>query len=152
MKRLLMSCMALTILFSACSKDEDNVTPTEQTYVRPFSVSSLESDYTGRVTSYELESKVTFTNLTNKSMDIVWERYSEDFPEGWETAVCDNEACHVPTVTTRTMTVAANEVFEMKSVIRPNEIAGTGSCKIRLYDATNREASEQVITYITTAQ
>lgn len=152
MKCLLMSCLAITMLLSACSKEEDEVTPTEQTYQRPFSINSLESIATGRTAAIEIESKVTFTNLTNKTMDIVWERYAEDFPEAWETAVCDNEACHIPSVTTRTMIVAANESFDFKSVIRPNNTAGTGTCKIRLYDPSNRAQSEQVVLYTVTAQ
>ena len=144
MKNLCLSALAATILFSACSKDKTTESPA---YSVPFSISENTAEYSARAIEFEIEAKVGFKNLTEKTIEVVWERFDVVMPEGWESAVCDNELCHIPTVSTKVMQVSPLEEFDFKSVMRPAGIAGTGNCKIRLYDKADSARSVQVIDY-----
>ena len=144
MKNLCLTALAATILFSACKKDETTESPV---YKVPFSISDNTSSSSARAVEFEIEAKVGFKNLTENTIQVVWERFDVVMPEGWESAVCDNELCHVPTVSTKIMQVSPFEEFDFKSVMRPGGVTGTGSCKIRLYDKADSARSVQVIDY-----
>ena len=142
MKKVLFAAACLSIFSTACEPDD----PVLPDAVR-FSLAATAVSNTGRASGTEVDAKVKFYNLESKTISIKWQRYDVMVPTDWQVATCDNEQCRVPAVTEFTMTIPANDSFDMKLVVYPNGVVGTGTAKIRLYDPTDSARTVQSILY-----
>lgn len=129
MKKLLLASACIAALASSC-KEDDPITPDPI----QFSLASTTVSNTGRASSVEIDAKIKFKNLENSAVTVRWERYDVNIPATWQVSVCDNEQCRVPSIDAYTMTIPANDSFDMKAVFYPNNEMGTGSIYIRMYD------------------
>ncbi len=128
MKKLLFALLAGSFVFASCERD-----PIEEPAIE-FSLASTAVSNSARAISAEIDAKVKFKNLESTPITVKWQRYDVNIPTDWQVAVCDNEQCRVPAVTEYTMTIPANDSFELKLVAYPNGVIGTGTARIRLYD------------------
>lgn len=142
MKKVLFAAACLSIFSTACEPDE----PVLPDAVR-FSLAATSAGNTGRASSAELDAKVKFYNLENKTISIRWQRYDVMLPTDWQVATCDNSQCWVPQVTEQTMSIPANDSFDMKLVVYPNGAVGVGTAKIRFYDPTDSTRTVQSVLY-----
>jgi hypothetical protein len=142
MKKLFFAAAAaMAILFTSCKED-----PIEEPAVQ-FSLEATSAMNSGRASSVEIDAKVKFRNLENKVIIIKWQRYDVNVPSTWQVATCDNEQCRVPAVTEYTMTIPANDSFDMKAVFYPNAEVGTGTARIRVFDPADSARTVQSILY-----
>lgn len=142
MKKLLFALLATSFAFTACEKDPD-----EEPAAIQFSLDATTASNSARASSAEIDAKVKFRNLENKTISVKWQRYDVNVPASWQVATCDNEQCRVPAVTEYTMTIPANDSFDLKLVVYPNGEIGTGTARIRVYDPTDSARTVQSIYY-----
>lgn len=142
MKKLFFAATAaMAILFTSCEKD-----PVEEPAVQ-FSLAATSAMGSGRASSVEIDAKVKFKNLESTAITIKWQRYDVVVPTNWQVSTCDNEQCRVPAVTEYTMTIPANDSFDMKAVFYPNNEVGTGTARIRVFDPADSARTVQSILY-----
>lgn len=70
----------------------------------------------------DLSVEVAVTNMTDEEIEIKWTRnVPEDCNDAWETAICDNNTCYLPTVDTNIGPNANGSVVDVAFVLGPNE-------------------------------
>jgi hypothetical protein len=142
MKKVLFAAACLSIFSTACEPDDPILPDAVRFSLAATSVSNL-----GRASSPEVDAKIKFYNLENKVINIKWQRYDVVVPADWQVATCDNNQCWVPAIAEQLMTIPANDSFDMKLVVYPNGVVGTGTAKFRMYDPTDSARTVQSVLY-----
>lgn len=106
----------------------------------------------------QLQQYAKVTNLTNQEIRLKWTRVILDQPIAWDTQVCDNNACYIPSVSTNVdaaiglnqpVVLAAGASFEMGLYVVPNNTSGKGSFQLIFALASNPGTPLDTITYNT---
>lgn len=106
----------------------------------------------------QLEQYAKVTNLTNQEIRLKWTRVIIDQPIDWDTQVCDNNACYIPSVSTNVdaavglnqpMVLAAGASFEIGLYVVPNGTSGRGSFQLIFAQASSPNTPLDTITFNT---
>ena len=144
MRYTLVALLGSMLAISACTKEPVEPEPDPIS----FTLSTLSASETGNgKTADEINPKSVLTNTSGRAIQLKWVRYDVNVPEEWEVAVCDDEACHIPTVGSRVMDLSDGEVVEMKITFRPNGMEGTGTAKLVMFDPADSAATAQVVNF-----
>jgi len=92
------------------------------------------------------------TNTTNNTLNVRWERYNVQLPGGWDNAVCDKNGCYSPVVDTETFMIAPGAMEVMSIWFVPQNVSGTGSVELRIYDVADSTGTVVTNTYSAMAQ
>lgn len=70
---------------------------------------------------------------------VKWIRYTDVEPAGWYTLVCDDITCYTQTVSVapNAVLIQAGETGLLKLNVYPNDIPGTGSYRLLVYDVND---------------
>ncbi len=79
-----------------------------------------------------------------------WERNIIQITEGWETAVCDKNACYTPGVGTRQFEMAAQEEGTMDIHVYPNGVEGQAIIEITVTDTEDANSQAVGLYYFNT--
>lgn len=94
-------------------------------------------DFTGDFLDLELHT--TIKNTTNQKVSLKWTRVVKNSPVEWETAVCDNNVCYTPGISSNVdasiplnmpFELEAGESFDLIFHVYPYTTAGTGSFEL----------------------
>ena len=93
MKKNLLICLLFFTCFAVKAQDIISLSATE-----------VEANFQGQDMTnnwLDLSAEVAVTNMTDETIQIKWTRVVPgDCNESWETAICDNNTCYLPTVDT----------------------------------------------------
>ena len=135
---------------TACDKTEDDG-PT--VILAEFSLSQMAPSLTQRrIADPEISPISVLRNTSNREVKLVWRRISGDLPSGWELAVCDDVACHAPSVARREMTLPPDAVVDMKITFRHNEVEGRGEASLLIFDPQDSAATVRTVTFTAVAE
>ena len=90
------------------------------------------------------------SNNGTMAYTIKWSK-TEFLPTGWEASFCDKVNCWIPSVTTKTFSLNANEESIMKVLARTNNNPGIGTVRINV-TSTDDENINLNVYYVVTAQ
>ncbi len=80
-----------------------------------------------------------------------WERNIIQLTEGWETAVCDKNACYTPGIGARQFEMAAAEEGTMDVHVYPNGVEGQAIVEITVTDTEDANSSAVGLYYFNTS-
>ena len=123
---------------SSCGPDE---------YVVPFTISNINNDVNGSMNDSEIIGTFSITNNTDAELTLRWKRQNEDFPAGWESAICDHFLCYDRTLSERDLVLDANVTEEIKFNFYPEGVAGSGTADLVVYDPVNEVESTYTVTF-----
>jgi len=78
-------------------------------------------------------------NQSEETKDYVWEREIIELTDGWETAVCDLNLCHLSFVDDATFTLAGNSAGTMDVHVYPNGNSGAAIVSVRVTNVDDDE-------------
>lgn len=152
---LLVLGMGLALVTSSCKKEDDclptdcvcnNNCPPPDTL--DFELSALTDSVQGLKTDAELIAKVHFTNTSNTdTTKVKWEVVSQTIPTDWDRAICDNEQCWSPAMSSREMTLLKTQDFEFKMNFYPNSVKGNGTVTIKMYAVEDSAATAKTVVF-----
>ena len=89
--------------------------------------------------SFEVKAKATMKNTSTTSKKFVWRRTIIAMTNGWQSLVCDAQACWASTVNDapEQLILAAGATSNMDVYIRPNRIAGSATIEIKVFEFGN---------------
>jgi hypothetical protein len=135
--------VALTI--SSCSPDD---TPAEPS----FTVTEVNYTILGAASDAELNAIVTVKNTSDEEITLYWVRQNVTVPTGWATAICDHNLCYPENVAEHDLILTAGQEIELKGVFYPNNVDGTGSYDLLIYDTVDRANTEATYSFSATAR
>jgi hypothetical protein len=138
----LLAVVALTV--ASCGPDE----PAEPN----FTVTEINYTVSGNVSESELNAIVYVENTSSETITLYWNRQNIVVPSGWETAVCDHNLCYPSNVIEHDLVLTAGQKIELKMVFYPNNVDGTGSCDLKIYDTADQTNTEAVYSFTATAR
>jgi hypothetical protein len=106
---------------------------------------SLAQDFTltasasvsGLNTDFELVAKGRISNTSTDSV-FRWVRTSKTLTSGWESSVCDTNACYFPQVDSAEVTIPPGKTSKLDMYFYPDGIAGQGQVEVKLFLVSNR--------------
>ena len=89
--------------------------------------------------SFEVKAKAIFKNTSTTTKKFVWKRTIVAMTSGWQSLVCDAQACWSSGVNDapEQITVPANGTSNIDAYIRPNRIAGSATIEIKVFEFGN---------------
>jgi hypothetical protein len=84
-------------------------------------------------------------NNSSVQRTIKWVRYSDVEPVGWYTTVCDDNNCYSPGTSSMTVNIAANSNGLLKLNVFANDVVGTGSYHLNVYDISDSANANAVL-------
>lgn len=98
----------------------------------------------GWYTEFDLATHFYFVNKSDDS-SFTWCRFDVNVPDGFSTAVCDNNLCYPVEVSTANFDLGTNDSFEMILHFYPDNNCGKGSFKLMVFpqaDTSNKIVTE----------
>lgn len=109
-----------------------------------FSMSTNSESGTATASSAKVAYKSKVINLTNSDLSLRWVRtLGTNNPGRWDIDVCDIVQCHIPTVSTYTFNVPANDSFYLKIGFQTQGSTGTASAKVYLFEPSDSASTVQ---------
>lgn len=116
-----------------------------------FHVSTAYATKQGQINK-EVAPSVVLRNLTNRTLELRWEIKKTNLSEGWQAIVCDHQ-CYTTLMSSKTFKLEPSEVLhDFKVSFRPNGKEGMGNVEIVLYDVSDKDGTEQTVTFSGAAQ
>ncbi|GJM31169.1 MAG: hypothetical protein DHS20C18_01700 [Saprospiraceae bacterium] len=106
-------------------------------------------DVTAETLDGVAHSKVT--NEASSAGVFQWERTIVHMTEGWESAVCDKNACYTSAISTRQFEMDAAEEGTMDVHVYPNGYEGQATIEVKVFDTVNPENKVVGIYYFNTS-
>lgn len=78
-------------------------------------------------------------NQSDEAKDYMWERDVIELSEGWETAVCDLNLCHLSFVEEATFTLGANSAGTLDVHVYPNGVSGAAIVAVKVTNVNDEE-------------
>jgi len=91
----------------------------------------------GQNTDFELVAKGRIVNLSSDSV-FRWVRTSKALASGWESSVCDTNACYFPEVDSAEVNIQPGKSSKLDIFFYPDGQAGTGEVEVKLFLMANR--------------
>lgn len=108
----------LLLAGNICLAQDFTLTPTA-------SVSGLNSDF-------EIVAKGRIRNLSTDTV-FRWVRTSKTLTSGWESSVCDTNACYFPETDSAELVIPTGRTSKLDMYFYPNGLAGEGQVEVRLF-------------------
>ena len=67
---------------------------------------------------------VVIQNNTFDELNLTWTRTETVLPEGWESAICDNVRCWLPSVSSKPFSINSKDTFSFIIHLYPNRVPG----------------------------
>lgn len=111
------------------------------------------SPASGSTTYEKFEIAVSSFVYNNTAADITlrWVRIVENIPAGWQTAVCDKNQCYLPNVDSMDFVLPASNNAKLYVQMYINNIIGSGTVQLLVYDVTGPRSNGITINYYGTA-
>ena len=90
-------------------------------------------------TDNDVPAKASLTNNSDHTVTIRWVRKLMVLSMGWQTAVCDKNACYIPSIDTMLLELAAGETSNMDIHIYPNGVPGKSKIELTLTDVDDSD-------------
>jgi hypothetical protein len=84
--------------------------------------------------SFEVVLKAKLRNVSPRQKTVVWTRSYEQISNGWESAICDKNACWARRVETQPLVLAAGEESNLDVHLYPNNVNGAAIVRVRVVD------------------
>ncbi|MCB0657924.1 MAG: T9SS type A sorting domain-containing protein [Saprospiraceae bacterium] len=90
-------------------------------------------------TDNDVPAKASLTNTSDHTITVRWIRKIMELSMGWQTAVCDKNACYIPSIDTMLLELAAGETSNMDIHIYPNGVPGQSSIELTIVDVDDSD-------------
>ena len=90
-------------------------------------------------------------NNSDFDKNFIWERNVIDITEGWTSAVCDLNLCHLDFVNSAQFFLAAGDTGNIDVHVYPNNFEGAAVIEVSVVNATNANDGDTATFYFNTA-
>jgi hypothetical protein len=107
-----------------------------QVFAQNFSLTPT-ATISGTNTDFELVAKGRIVNLSSDSV-FRWVRTSKTLASGWESSVCDTNACYFPETDSAVVIIQPGRSSKLDIYFYPEGVAGSGEVEVKLFLLANR--------------
>jgi hypothetical protein len=88
-------------------------------------------------TDIDIAAKAIIKNTSEFKKNVQWIRLVDNISQGWESAICDKNACYISTLDTMSLELEGGEESNMDVHIYPNGNNGEAKIKVKVVEIGN---------------
>jgi hypothetical protein len=133
MKKILLACF---LILSAWSAQAQIV------------LLSADTVYTsGPASEFEIVAYANVRNTNESPVNMRWVKLNNQATTGWLSTICDVNLCYPDNVDSADFTLAGNSIGNVDGHFYPNNIVGSGTMRVRIYQISN-PSNSVIVTFI----
>lgn len=101
----------------------------------------------GPATEFEIVAYANVRNTSESPANLRWVKLSNQVTTGWTSTICDVNLCYPDNVDSADFTLAGNSIGNVDGHFYPNNIVGTGTLRVRIYQISN-PSNSVIVTFI----
>lgn len=101
----------------------------------------------GPATEFEIVAYANVRNASESPANLRWVKLNNQATSGWLSTICDVNLCYPDGVDSADFTLAGNSVGNVDGHFYPNNIVGTGTMRVRVYEVSN-PSNSVIVTFI----
>lgn len=101
----------------------------------------------GPATEFEIVAYANIINNGENPVNLRWVKINNNIASGWTSTICDVNACYPSTTDSADFTLAARATGNVDGHFYPNNIVGSGTLRVRVYEVGN-PSNQLFITFI----
>jgi hypothetical protein len=112
-----------------------------------YTLSPLVKSASGSAAQDELITHAHVKNNSGVNATYIWYMTQKNFPNGWESAICDKNTCYDVSVTTASFDLAPGDSGTLEVHLYPHSVSGTASVEVLVYEKNTDSTTGPKATY-----